>query len=97
MAQTGFDKLISLTDSRYRLSVVVGRRAAQIKSGIPSMLSHAESPKTRNSVTIALTELLLDKGIHWGKDMPKLDDLKKTLELDRKMQAAHANYSVSNR
>ncbi len=96
MAQEGFDKLIGLTDSRYRLSIVVGRRAAQIKNGIPSTLSHEEYPKTRNTVTIALKEMVLDKGIHWGKDMPKLDDLKKTLEQDRKIQHAQANYTVSN-
>ncbi|MCA9836916.1 MAG: DNA-directed RNA polymerase subunit omega [Trueperaceae bacterium] len=96
MAQEGYDKLMNLTDSRYRLSMVVGRRAAQIKNGIPSTLKHEEYPKTRNTVTIALKELVMDKGIHWGKDMPKLEDLKKTLEQDRKLQNAQANYTVSN-
>ncbi len=96
MAIEGFDKLIGMTDSRYRLSIIVGRRAAQIKNGIPTTLTHEESPKTRNTVSIALKEMVLDKGIKWGKDMPELGELKKTLEQDRRLEAAQANYSVSS-
>ena len=67
MAIEGFDKLIGMTDSRYRLSIIVGRRAPQIKNGIPTTLTHEESPKTRNTVSIALKEMVLDKGIKWGQ------------------------------
>ncbi len=93
MAQEGFDKLMELTDSRYRLSVVVARRAAQLKNGIPSLLTAAESPKTRNSVTLALKELVLDKPITWGKDLPSNEELRQTVERERRIDAP--NYSVS--
>lgn len=87
MAQEGFDKLMSLTDSRYRLSVVAARRAAQLKNGIPTTLEHEEYPKTRNTVTIALKELVLDKGIKWGKNMPTNEELKKTMDLENRAEA----------
>ena len=95
MAQEGFDKLMDLTDSRYRLSMIVGRRAAQLKNGIPTTLSHEEYPKTRNTVTIALKELVLDKEIKWGKDLPTVEELKKTLEHDRRLENQAQSYSVN--
>ena len=86
MAQEGIDKLINMTDSRYRLSMIAARRAAQIKNGIPTTLEHEEYPKTRNTVTIALKELTLDKGIKWGKDVPNNDELKKVIELEKRAE-----------
>ncbi|MEZ4630278.1 MAG: DNA-directed RNA polymerase subunit omega [Deinococcales bacterium] len=97
MAQEGFDKLIAMTDSRYRLSMVVARRAAQLKMGIPSLLSKDEEPKTRNTVTVAMKELTSDKAIIWGrKDIPSPDDLRKMFERERKEQKEKEaeNYSI---
>lgn len=93
MAQEGFDKLLELTDSRYRLSMIAARRAAQIKNGIPTLLSHDESPKTRNTVTLALKELVLGKAITWGDELPSQDELKQTVDRDRRLDSAA--YSVS--
>ena len=84
MAQEGIDKLINMTDSRYRLSMIAAQRAAQIKNGIPTTLEHGEYPATRNTVTIALKELVLDKGIKWGNDVPTNDELKKVIDLERR-------------
>jgi len=95
MAIEGFDKLIGLTDSRYRLSMIVGQRAAQIKNGIPTTLTHEESPKTRNTVTVALREMVLDKGLVWGDDLPTVAELKQSHEQEKRIQAAQAAYSVS--
>lgn len=80
MAQEGYDKLIALTDSRYRLSVVVGRRAAQLKSGIPSVLPREDRPRTENSVTLAMKELELGAGVVWGDDLPTLAELTRAVE-----------------
>ncbi len=88
MSTTGFDKLIGLTDSRYRLSVIVAKRARQIKKGIPSLLSAAEYPKNRDGeshfeVAVAMQELLLDKGIRWGVNLPTEAVLVKSYETKR--------------
>jgi len=93
VAQEGYDKLMTLTDSRYRLSMIVARRAAQLKAGIPTTLSPEERPKTRNTVTIAIHELVNERGIRWGDDLPSPDELAKTVERDREAEAAP--YSVS--
>lgn len=71
MTTAGFDKLLTLTDSRYRLSVIVAKRAMQLEKGFPNLLSHEEYPKNRvgvshDEVAIAVQELLLDKGLLWG-------------------------------
>ncbi len=83
MAQEGYDKLITLTDSRYRLSVVVGRRAAQLKSGIPSVLPREERPRGENSVTLAMKELELGAGVVWGDDLPTLAELSRAVEASK--------------
>lgn len=83
MAQEGYDKLISLTDSRYRLSVVVGRRAAQLKSGIPSVLAREDRPRTENSVTLAMKELELGAGVVWGDDLPSLAELTRAVDASK--------------
>lgn len=71
MAQVGYDRLLSLTDSRYRLSIVVARRAAQLKSGVPSLLEPDEMPEAKtNTVSVAMAELRTGKGIVWGEDLP---------------------------
>jgi DNA-directed RNA polymerase subunit K/omega len=57
MAQKGFDILREVTDSRYRLSMVVGRRAAQLKKGVPSTVTGKVVPDSKNSVSAAMEEL----------------------------------------
>jgi DNA-directed RNA polymerase omega subunit len=96
MAQEAYDKLMEMTDSRYRLSVVVARRAAQLKSGVPTLLTAAEQPKTKNAVTIALKELALGKGIRWGTDdsLPTNEEIKQAV--DREVRAnREQNYTVT--
>lgn len=95
MAQEAFDKLMAMTDSRYRLSIVVARRAAQLKNGIPPLLDHEEMPKTRNTVTIALEELARGKPIRWGKDLPSNEELRQEVQRERRLDSP--NYSVSYR
>ncbi len=80
MAQEGYDTLIALTDSRYRLSMIVARRAAQLKSGIPSVLDLDDLPRTENSVTIAMKELELTDDVKWGDDLPSMDELRRVAE-----------------
>lgn len=74
MAQVGYDKLLNLTDSRYRLSIIVARRAAQLKGGVPSLLDPEEMPDAAsNTVSVAMEELRLDKPVVWGVDLPDDD------------------------
>ena len=80
MAQEVYDKLMSLTDSRYRLSMIVARRAAQLKAGIPSILDVDKLPRTQNTVTIAMKELETTNDIVWGDELPSLDELKRAVE-----------------
>ena len=68
MAQEGYDKLLALTDSRYRLSVVVAKRAAQLKFGVPTVLDPDDVPKNENTVSLAMKELLLSDELRWGDD-----------------------------
>jgi DNA-directed RNA polymerase subunit omega len=96
MAQEGYDKLMSLVDSRYRLSMLVSKRAAQIKNGIPPLLQPEETPKTRNTVSLALKELVLEKPLIWGDDLPSVEELKKTVERE-KQKTEPTSYSVSFR
>lgn len=95
MAQEGFDTLMQLTESRYRLSMVTARRAAQLKLGIPSVLPNDERPQTRNTVTIAMKELEEGAGIRWGDDLPSTDELRNVIERERREEPS--SYSVSRR
>ena len=93
MAQEGFDDLMALTDSRYELSMITARRAAQLKAGIPSTLDSEEYPRTRNTVTVAMKELETHSGILWGDDLPSTDELKQVVERERRDESG---YSVSH-
>ena len=95
MSQEGFDQLTTLTDSRYRLSMIVARRAAQLKAGIPSVLTADEHPKTRNTVTIAMKELATTTSVHWGDELPSAEELQDTLRAERREEPAA--YSVSRK
>ncbi len=94
MAQEGFDDLMALTDSRYKLSMITARRAAQLKAGIPTTLDADEYPQTRNTVTVAMKELETHAGILWGDDLPSLGELKQVVERERREEPS--GYSVSS-
>ncbi len=83
MAQEGYDKLLSLTDSRYRLSMVVARRAAQLKLGIPTVLAVDELPAGQNTVTLAMKELEISDQLAWGDGLPALEELRRAVEPKR--------------
>ena len=88
MINGGFDKLLAVTDSRYRLSVIVAKRSAQLETGFPNLLSQDEYPDNRDGeshyeVTIAIQELVLDRGLTWGESLPSDADLLRTFEADR--------------
>ncbi len=99
MTQEGFDSLRALTDSRYRLSIIVARRAAQLKMGLPPLLDRSETPQTRNTVSIAMKELELGKPIRFGtkKDLPTTEEVKKILDRERReaKEKATSGYTVS--
>lgn len=81
MAQEGYDRLMALTDSRYRMTMIVARRAAQLKTGVPTLLEEHERPETSNTVTIAMKELELGKPIEWGDDLPSTEEIMRALNL----------------
>ncbi len=83
MAQEGYDTLMGLTESRYALSIIVARRAAQIKLGVPSTLDEGDLPATQNTVTVAMKELELGKPVRWGADLPSIDELRRTIAPSR--------------
>ncbi len=93
MAQEGYDTLMALTDSRYRLSMIVARRAAQLKAGIPTTLDVDSAPHTTNTVSIAMKELEGGRGVHWGDELPSFDELRRTVDAGR--QREEPTFSVS--
>jgi DNA-directed RNA polymerase subunit omega len=98
MSVLGYDTLLNLTDSRYRLSIIAAKRAVQLKKGFPSTLSKEEYPKNRdgisqNVVAVALQELLLDKDITWGETLPSDAEQLKAFELAKRNDPL--NYSVT--
>ncbi len=83
MAQEGYDKLLALTDSRYRLSIIVAKRAAQLKFGVPTVLDVDDVPKNENTVSLAMKEFThATDEVLWGDDdtLPTLDDVRRTVE-----------------
>lgn len=86
MAQEGYDTLMALTDSRYRLSMIVARRASQLKVGVPTTLSVDEQPHTTNTVSIAMKELELGRGVRWGEDLPPLDEIRRLVDAGRRVE-----------
>jgi DNA-directed RNA polymerase, subunit K/omega len=85
MAQDGYDIMMNLTDSRYRLSMVVGRRAAQLKSGMPTLLEPDEMPEAAgNTVSVAMKELQTGKALVWGTDLPTEAELRTARARERR-------------
>ncbi len=96
MAQKGFDILREATDSRYRLSMVVGRRAAQLKSGVPSTVTGKVLTNAQNSVTEAMRELELGSGVVWGDALPSFREINSVVEQDqREQQREAAAFSIT--
>jgi DNA-directed RNA polymerase subunit omega len=98
MPVLGYDTLLGLTDSRYRLSVIAAKRSVQLKKGFPTTLTKEEYPKNRdgvskNVVAVALQELLLDKQISWGETLPSDAEQLKAFELSKRAEGL--NYSVT--
>jgi DNA-directed RNA polymerase subunit omega len=87
MAQEGYDRLMALTDSRYRLSMVVARRAAQLKGGIPTTLEADELPSAnQNSVSIAMREYAWGRDVVFGDHLPTYDELRRLVVEERKRE-----------
>lgn len=88
MAQEGYDRLMALTgSSRYLLSMIVARRAAQLKGGIPSTLPAEEYPAaSQNTVSVAMRELELGREVVWGEDLPSADELRRTVQEERRRE-----------
>ncbi len=87
MAQEGYDRLMALTDSRYRLSMIVARRAAQLKGGIPTTLDAEEMPEAgQNTVSVAMREFELGREVRWGDELPTFDELKRTVVEERRRE-----------
>lgn len=96
MAQKGFDVLREVTDSRYRLSMVVGRRAAQLKKGVPSTVTGKVLTNAQNSVSEAMRELELGSGVVWGDALPSFGDINSVVEHDqREQQREAAAFSIT--
>lgn len=95
MAQEGFDTLMERTESRYLLSMVTGRRAAQLKQGVPSTLTHKPIDRNENAVSVAMKELELESGVRWGAALPSATAIGG--QVARDAQSAHAaaqTYSI---
>jgi len=88
MAQEGYDNLLTLDESRYGLSMIVARRAAQLKLGVPTLLEDDELPGSRNTVTVAMKELELGKPLRWGTDVPGIEAIRRTVTPPRQEPAA---------
>ena len=90
MAQEGYDQLLALTDSRYRLSMIVARRAAQLKGGMPTLLTEDEKPSNGNTVTMAMLELRAGKALRWGDDLPSEMELRDVRARQRRQERDEA-------
>ena len=91
MALDGFDKLMSLTDSRYRLALITARRASQLQGGLPTTLPDDELPDTNNPVSLAMRELELEQDIIWGEDLPSEEELRRLSQKIKRAKAAFGN------
>lgn len=86
MSQKGFDVLREKADSRYRLSIVVGRRAAQLKKGVPSTLTGKVISNAENAVTAAMAELEQGSSVRWDNDLPSAEAI--GLQVQRDLRSA---------
>ena len=82
MAEKNIDRLLSLTDSKYRLSVVVAKRALQLKSGVAPVIPPEARVGTRNLVTVAMREMATGS-LEWGEHLVDDNRLNAVLERTR--------------
>jgi len=85
MAEKNIDVLLSRTDSKYRLSVVIAKRALQLKAGVTPVIPAEARAGTRNLVTIAMREMATGK-LEWGENLVDEGRLQATLERSRAAQ-----------
>jgi DNA-directed RNA polymerase subunit omega len=95
MAERKIDDLMRMTDSKYRLSVVVAKRAMQLHAGINSVLSAEGRIGTRNRVTLAMREMATGK-LQWGEDIDGVDEHKLQLLLDRERSKMLSEQQAAN-
>lgn len=92
MAERNIDKLLSLTDSKYRLSVVIAKRALQLRSGVAPVIPADERLGTRNLVTLAMREMATER-LQWGEGL--VDEGRLRTLLDRTRQAHNESIAAS--
>jgi DNA-directed RNA polymerase subunit omega len=80
MSEKNIDKLLSLTDSKYQLSVAIAKRSLQLKAGVNPVIAPEARAGVRNLVTVAMRELATDK-LEIGKGL--IDDSKLDQHLSR--------------
>ncbi|MFN8509160.1 MAG: DNA-directed RNA polymerase subunit omega [Deinococcaceae bacterium] len=93
MAEKNIDRLLAQAGSKYRLSVLVAKRALQLKAGSPSVLPSDQRAGFRNLVTVAMRELATQKlitGDHFLDEERLNSDL-----LRQKQQAQKAAFERS--
>ncbi|HWG84300.1 MAG TPA: DNA-directed RNA polymerase subunit omega [Deinococcales bacterium] len=82
MAERNIDRLLSQTDSKYRLSVVIAKRALQLKAGVAPVIPAEARANTRNLVTVAMREMATGTLEH-GDGIVDENRLNTTLERTR--------------
>ena len=78
MGKEDFDNLLGTTGSKYVLATIIGKRAVQLRAGLPAAVPPRSSP-----VTTAMAEMAADQLV-WGHDLVP------QASLERAMAAAPA-------
>jgi hypothetical protein len=75
--------------------MIVSRRAAQLKQGVPSTLTHKSITRHENAVTVAMNELTRDSGVRWNGTLPSAATIGEQVQRDvRNSHEASPSYSV---
>lgn len=82
MAEKNIDRLLSLTDSKYRLSVVIAKRAIQLRAGVAPVIPPEQRLGTRNMVTLAMREMATGR-LEWGEGLVDEGQLRTVLARTR--------------
>ncbi len=80
MSEKNIDKLLSLTDSKYQLSVAIAKRSLQLKAGVTPVISPEARAGVRNLITIAMREMATGN-LEMGANL--IDDAKLEQHLSR--------------
>jgi DNA-directed RNA polymerase subunit omega len=86
MSEKNIDKLLSQTDSKYKLSVAIAKRALQLKSGINPVIPPDQRSGTRNLITVAMREMATGK-LEMGAGLIDQARLDKHLAQEKQRQA----------